>query len=178
MSPTIDGKGKESGTARILGSGTSGMSLHVMFAKICSIFGCWIGVAELLVFHPVDTIAKRLMSNKAKVLLPLRLLSVSAFSPSWLSRTPNTTPRASKNENGKRKNRSPLHRCPLSSSENTPLHPLQNVCYHYSPVSVTQQDIKSPRGYTNMAVNLSLMMSCQNITRLSFRIPLERGRAS
>ncbi|KAJ3487057.1 hypothetical protein NLI96_g3803 [Meripilus lineatus] len=48
MSPTIDGKGKESGTARILGSGTS-------------------GVAELLVFHPVDTIAKRLMSNKAKV---------------------------------------------------------------------------------------------------------------
>ena len=27
------------------------------------------GVAELLIFHPVDTIAKRLMSNKAKVLL-------------------------------------------------------------------------------------------------------------
>ena len=25
------------------------------------------GVAELLVFHPVDTVAKRLMSNKAKV---------------------------------------------------------------------------------------------------------------
>ncbi|KAK7692116.1 Mitochondrial GTP/GDP carrier protein 1 [Cerrena zonata] len=48
MSPTINVKGKESGTARILGSGTS-------------------GVAELLVFHPVDTIAKRLMSNKTKV---------------------------------------------------------------------------------------------------------------
>jgi hypothetical protein len=46
MSPPA-GKGKESGTARVLGSGTS-------------------GVAELLVFHPVDTIAKRLMSNKAK----------------------------------------------------------------------------------------------------------------
>jgi len=50
MSPTLSGKGTESGTARILGSGTS-------------------GVAELLIFHPVDTIAKRLMSNKAKVTL-------------------------------------------------------------------------------------------------------------
>ncbi|KAH9953312.1 mitochondrial carrier domain-containing protein [Russula dissimulans] len=48
MSPVLAVKGKESGTARILGSGTS-------------------GVAELLIFHPVDTIAKRLMSNKAKV---------------------------------------------------------------------------------------------------------------
>ena len=28
------------------------------------------GIAELLVFHPVDTIAKRLMSNKSKVRLP------------------------------------------------------------------------------------------------------------
>jgi len=46
----LSGKGSESGTARILGSGTS-------------------GVAELLIFHPVDTIAKRLMSNKAKVSL-------------------------------------------------------------------------------------------------------------
>ncbi|KZT22132.1 mitochondrial carrier protein [Neolentinus lepideus HHB14362 ss-1] len=47
MSP-VSGKGSESGTARVLGAGTS-------------------GVAELLIFHPVDTIAKRLMSNKAKV---------------------------------------------------------------------------------------------------------------
>lgn len=37
-------KHSESGTARVLGSGTS-------------------GIAELLVFHPVDTVAKRLMSN-------------------------------------------------------------------------------------------------------------------
>ncbi|EJT98334.1 mitochondrial carrier [Dacryopinax primogenitus] len=43
MSPPAGRKG-ESGTARVLGSGTS-------------------GIAELLVFHPVDTIAKRLMSN-------------------------------------------------------------------------------------------------------------------
>lgn len=28
------------------------------------------GVAELLIFHPVDTVAKRLMSNKAKVRFP------------------------------------------------------------------------------------------------------------
>lgn len=30
------------------------------------------GVAELLVFHPVDTIAKRLMSNKSSVRVLLR----------------------------------------------------------------------------------------------------------
>jgi len=48
MSPPVPGKGKDSAAARILGSGAS-------------------GVAELLVFHPVDTVAKRLMSNKAKV---------------------------------------------------------------------------------------------------------------
>jgi len=39
---------RESGTARLLGSGTA-------------------GIAELLVFHPVDTIAKRLMSNTTRV---------------------------------------------------------------------------------------------------------------
>ncbi|WVR05661.1 hypothetical protein IAU60_002683 [Kwoniella sp. DSM 27419] len=50
MSPPADGKlGKrESGTARILGSGAS-------------------GIAELMVFHPVDTVAKRLMSNKSAI---------------------------------------------------------------------------------------------------------------
>lgn len=47
MSPPPS-SGKDSGTARILGSGTS-------------------GIAELLIFHPVDTVAKRLMSNKNKV---------------------------------------------------------------------------------------------------------------
>ncbi|KAE9409015.1 mitochondrial carrier [Gymnopus androsaceus JB14] len=54
MSPPT-GKSKDSGTARVLGSGTS-------------------GIAELLIFHPVDTVAKRLMSNKAKV-------SMSTLSP-------------------------------------------------------------------------------------------------
>jgi len=47
MSLPTGTKRKESGTARVLGSGTS-------------------GIAELLVFHPVDTVSKRLMSNKAK----------------------------------------------------------------------------------------------------------------
>ena len=44
---------KESGMARLLGSGSAGIS-------------------ELMVFHPVDTIAKRLMSNSSKVSHPLR----------------------------------------------------------------------------------------------------------
>lgn len=44
MSPAP--KGKESGAARILGSGTSGL-------------------LELLIFHPIDTIAKRLMNNSS-----------------------------------------------------------------------------------------------------------------
>ncbi|KAI1787459.1 mitochondrial carrier [Ganoderma leucocontextum] len=48
MAPQLNVKGSDSATARILGSGAS-------------------GIAELLVFHPVDTIAKRLMSNKSKV---------------------------------------------------------------------------------------------------------------
>ncbi|KAK2755692.1 hypothetical protein FQN54_005841 [Arachnomyces sp. PD_36] len=39
---------RESGTARLLGSGSA-------------------GIAELLVFHPVDTTAKRLMSNQGKI---------------------------------------------------------------------------------------------------------------
>ncbi|CAK5263986.1 unnamed protein product [Mycena citricolor] len=48
MSPPMSGKGKESGTARVLGSAASGF-------------------AELAIFHPVDTVAKRLMSNKAQL---------------------------------------------------------------------------------------------------------------
>ncbi|KAI8972168.1 mitochondrial carrier [Trametes punicea] len=55
MSPTLNVKGSDSGAARILGSGAS-------------------GIAELVLFHPVDTIAKRLMSNKSKV-------SLSTLSP-------------------------------------------------------------------------------------------------
>ncbi|KAI9474395.1 mitochondrial carrier domain-containing protein [Coemansia mojavensis] len=48
MSPVGSGKSKESGTARLLGSGAS-------------------GILELFTFHPVDTVAKRLMSNTDKI---------------------------------------------------------------------------------------------------------------
>ncbi|KAI6518057.1 Mitochondrial GTP/GDP carrier protein 1 [Pyricularia oryzae] len=49
MSPPIPaGREKESNLARLLGSGSAGIS-------------------ELMLFHPVDTIAKRLMSNETKV---------------------------------------------------------------------------------------------------------------
>ncbi|KAI0162658.1 mitochondrial carrier domain-containing protein [Pestalotiopsis sp. NC0098] len=46
--PMVAGKEKESNLARLLGSGSA-------------------GIAELAVFHPVDTIAKRLMSNTSRV---------------------------------------------------------------------------------------------------------------
>lgn len=48
----LDVKKKESFYARLLGSGSA-------------------GVFELLVFHPVDTVSKRLMSNQASVFLEL-----------------------------------------------------------------------------------------------------------
>lgn len=48
---------KESATARLLGSGSA-------------------GIAELAIFHPVDTIAKRLMSNQGKVASVARLNEV------------------------------------------------------------------------------------------------------
>jgi hypothetical protein len=46
--PAANLKEKESNTARLLGSGSA-------------------GIAELMMFHPVDTIAKRLMSNQGKI---------------------------------------------------------------------------------------------------------------
>jgi hypothetical protein len=58
--PALGSAGKEfkreSGVARLLGSGTA-------------------GIAELMVFHPVDTIAKRLMSNSGKVSLSVCITS-------------------------------------------------------------------------------------------------------
>jgi hypothetical protein len=44
----VAGREKESNMARVLGSGSA-------------------GIAELMIFHPVDTIAKRLMSNQTKI---------------------------------------------------------------------------------------------------------------
>ncbi|KAG1172166.1 hypothetical protein G6F35_016940 [Rhizopus arrhizus] len=48
MSPPISGNSSESGKARFLGSASS-------------------GILELIIFHPVDTVAKRLMSNQNKI---------------------------------------------------------------------------------------------------------------
>lgn len=45
---------------RSLGSLSRGSSLNAKRSRSS-------GIAELLIFHPVDTVAKRLMSNKAKV---------------------------------------------------------------------------------------------------------------
>ena len=54
MAPVLGSAAKEfkreSGLARLLGSGSA-------------------GIAELMVFHPVDTVAKRLMSNTTRVRL-------------------------------------------------------------------------------------------------------------
>ncbi|EPS40774.1 hypothetical protein H072_5343 [Dactylellina haptotyla CBS 200.50] len=64
MSPILHSAGtpakqvqRESGMARILGSGTA-------------------GIAELAIFHPVDTIAKRLMSNYGKITSTAQLNTV------------------------------------------------------------------------------------------------------
>ncbi|ROT43368.1 mitochondrial carrier [Sodiomyces alkalinus F11] len=55
--PTNAGREKESNLARLLGSGSA-------------------GIAELAVFHPVDTIAKRLMSNQTRVTSATQLNTV------------------------------------------------------------------------------------------------------
>ena len=66
---------KESATARLLGSGM------VSFLRRCFLntkrYGLGsAGIAELAIFHPVDTIAKRLMSNQGKVTSAARLNEV------------------------------------------------------------------------------------------------------
>ena len=65
---------KESPTARLLGSGleTCLLSIYVMATNRLGTAG----IAELAVFHPVDTIAKRLMSNQGRVASVARLNEV------------------------------------------------------------------------------------------------------
>ena len=75
MSPYPSSSGKDSGAARVLGSGASGQyvfyktrfAIRILIYIGGLFFFFFLGVAELLIFHPVDTVAKRLMSNKAKV---------------------------------------------------------------------------------------------------------------
>lgn len=56
---------KESTAARLLGSGQY-LYAKVRLASPLTVSGS-AGIAELAVFHPVDTIAKRLMSNEGKM---------------------------------------------------------------------------------------------------------------
>jgi hypothetical protein len=51
----------------MLGSGSAGYTNFIRSFKASKLTRTLTGVAELLIFHPVDTIAKRLMSNQAKV---------------------------------------------------------------------------------------------------------------
>lgn len=64
MAPALGAAGKEykreSGIARVAGAGTA-------------------GIAELIVFHPVDTIAKRLMSNATRVRNRVHQLLLDSF---------------------------------------------------------------------------------------------------
>ncbi|BGP44110.1 high copy suppressor of abf2 [Rhodotorula kratochvilovae] len=66
MSPPPAG-GKDSHAARILGSGTSGTLSSPPAPprpRLTPRSRVIAGIAELIIFHPVDTVAKRLMSNK------------------------------------------------------------------------------------------------------------------
>lgn len=114
----MSGKGKDSAAARILGSGTSGQytfsfSRHVQ--RVLTLRVLCIGIAELMIFHPVDTVAKRLMSNKTKVrvnfLNPSLPILTRLFSSLHL-----------------RMYRSHSTLSPLSSSETTPPLPFPGSC--------------------------------------------------
>ena len=64
---------KESATARLLGAGA--FSRIMQRLPPLTILGS-AGIAELIIFHPVDTIAKRLMSNQGKVATASKLNEV------------------------------------------------------------------------------------------------------
>jgi hypothetical protein len=72
MSPPVQFKTNESNWARTSGAGAAGASRSAATTSLKRLI-LRSGVAELLVFHPVDTIAKRLMSNTTKVSIELLL---------------------------------------------------------------------------------------------------------
>ena len=142
MSPPMSGKGKESGAARILGSGTSGAFLCSPRRGSCSnncTLGIYSGVAELLIFHPVDTVAKRLMSNKVKVCSAL-----SSFSSSRAYRVQPEPMCIFVSY------RSPSLLCHLSSSVTTRRRPSDASYSRYSQVSGTPPVTRSLSGYTSL----------------------------
>ena len=160
MAPTLNVKGAESGTARVLGSGLSG-ECHARAYGICTRLNeAFAGVAELVVFHPVDTIAKRLMSNKSKVRQSSRVAHFGA----GLTAHP--------------VHRSLLRRSQLSSSANTRLRRLASVFCRCFPVSATRLATRSPSAFTSTEASHGSATSSRGTTRASSRTRLVRGRAS
>jgi hypothetical protein len=115
-----------------------------------------LGVAELLIFHPVDTIAKRLMSNKAKV-------GFASFRPSPMTRIDPT------------RSRSP--HCRPSSSASTPRHRWGASCSRSSLASGTQQVTRSRSAYTSSAGSPGSTTSSPGTTSRTSRMRSASARA-
>ena len=156
MSPSLSVKGKESGAARILGSGTSGMCAGG--SRVSRSADWRAGVAELLVFHPVDTIAKRLMSNKAKV---------RSGSPAFKCRSLCSPPA-----------RSPSRTFRRSSSASTQRLRSRRGSSRCSPGSGTPRGTRSHSGYTSTAGSRISTTSSRRTTRRSSRTRLASAKAS
>jgi len=113
------------------------------------------GVAELLVFHPVDTVAKRLMSNKNKV---CALIGTSCSRIKYLAC------------------RSRSRQFRLSSSAMLQVNQYFPSCCLYSLVLGMPQATRLLSGYTSSVVSHTSTTSFPGITRHSLQTPLERGR--
>jgi hypothetical protein len=107
-----------------------------------------LGIAELLIFHPVDTVAKRLMSNKAKVCtIYTEVSQVKRSSNRFLSQR--------------------YH----PSSSGTLLQPLLHAnFFHYSLVSDMLLDTKLPNECTSLVVNRGFTTSSTSTTSLALPI--------
>ena len=108
-----------------------------------------IGIAELLIFHPVDTVAKRLMSNKAKVLCNFFFMTMINF---------------------KLIDRFLSQRCHLSSSETLLQLLLHANFYPYSLVWDMLLDTRLHNECTSSVVNRGLTTSSTSTTSLTLLI--------
>ena len=115
----------------------------------------FLGVAELLIFHPVDTVAKRLMSNKAKVctICSYDLELNSSVKSRFLSQ----------------------HCHPLSSETLLQLL-LHENSYHYSLVLDMLLDTRLHNECTSSVVNRGLTTSSTSTTRIVLLILLASGK--
>ena len=137
---------------------------HRVSPQVVSFIALWLtgefltGIAELLIFHPVDTVAKRLMSNKAKVCR--RVLNYSGYWPHMYTMCC----------------RFPSRLCRPLFSGTLQLNLLQQNSYHYSLVSDTLQATRLRNGCTNSVVNHGSTTSSTNTTNPTFQVPLGNGR--